>query len=105
MSDETPPPSPTEQKPLPKKSMNDLLKEINDSDLEPVDKLWLFVSLCDSEELIKEVNQQAEMQQMKMANPSMCHAFVYGILRIVEPFRFLEDEEPTKEKPNASYPH
>ncbi len=76
-------------------TVEDIVTSLRESDLETADKLLMFVTLCDTELLLKDLNHHALMVKMEMSIESNIHSFAYGVLKIAHPHLFLETIDKT----------
>lgn len=61
-------------------------------EVEPEHKVFMFVQLCNEEMLMNQFKKQALMLKMGMATEDPIYNFAYGVLRLVKPHLFEEQD-------------
>ena len=74
-----------------KVTVNSMVKNLQEGDLEISDQLNIFISLIHDETLMNHFKKKALLIQMEMDTNDSVYDFAWGILNIAKPHLFIEE--------------
>ena len=68
---------------------NDIIDSLLEQDgLEPSERVWMFLCLCNDKAIIDELHKQAMLQKAGVVPASDIHSFAYAVMKLAKPHLF-----------------